>query len=79
MVGGEARTRYDLHADPCEPVSSSTTFELLDQQFCKLRAPLIVVIVRDAYKVSQVSRRPLEWLKMRTWMHWQWRKRQRQS
>jgi len=74
---------------PCEAVSSSTTSKLLDQQFCKTRA-LILVIVRDAYKISQVSRRPLGWLKMknldalavekrRIWMHWQWRKRQRQS
>src|SRR5215475_10460874 len=49
---------------PCEAVSSSTTSKLLDQQFCKTRA-LILVIVRDAYKISQVSRRPLGWLKMK--------------
>ena len=44
-------------------MSSSTTFKLLDQQFGETRAPLILVIVRDAYKISQASRRPLGWLK----------------
>ena len=31
----------------------------------KREPPLILVIVRDAYKIPQASRRPLGWLKMK--------------
>src|SRR6516162_5849840 len=64
-LGVKIETAETYMRTPCEAVSSSTTSKLLDQQFCKPRA-LILVIVRDAYKISQVSRRPLGWLKMKT-------------
>src|SRR6266699_6521835 len=70
-----------LHDTSC--LSCAGAFQPLARQplsfsinsFAKCSPPLIVVIIRDAYKVSQASRRPLDWLKMK-WMHWQWRKRQ---